>query len=170
MTIKKLFVLISHISTGWFMMLPTPEGPGTQLSHTRNPYPSGPPFRPCQGRTTSLSPPQFEENPPTRTCSAAATIKASSYAISNQICWLIVYVQTLTPSRSASLKQRRRRKERIDFLMKVKSDAKAIHLKSCSYASRFPKTDLVTKRQLICAETNLCLKPIYLFKADSKIS
>jgi hypothetical protein len=66
-------------------------------------------------------------------------------------------------------KKKKKRTNR-DFLTQVKSDAKAIHIKSCSYTSQFPKTDLVTKRQLICAETDSCLKPIYLFKADSKIS
>ena len=34
--------------------------------------------------------------------------------------------------------------------------------------SRFPKNDLATKRQLICAKTDSCLRPIYLFNADSK--
>jgi hypothetical protein len=56
--------------------------------HTRAASPS------IHVKAAHLSLPQFEESTPTRTCSAATTIKTSLSAISNRICSLVVHVQT----------------------------------------------------------------------------
>ncbi len=48
------------------------------------------------------------------------------------------------------------------------SDAKAICLFKANIESQFHKNNLASKRQLICAKTDSCLRPIYLLNADSK--
>ncbi len=133
-----------------------PEDPGTQLCtpkiHTRAAHPS-------MSRPRHLS---LSHNPipdPNMFCrsndQSEFVLVLKSVRPRSQIrlfaCRSCQDFDSVKISQSQIRTKKKKKRTNRDFLTKVKSDAKAICLKSCLYASRFPKTDSVTKRQLICA-------------------
>ncbi len=127
-----------------------PEDPGTWLCtpklHNRAAPPS---IHPCQGRATSL----LSLPDPNMFCRRDDKIE---FVLSNQIRPLVVHVRTSTPSRSANLKSkwRKRRREQIETSSRKQSNAKAICLFKADFESQFPITDLTPK------DNWFALKPI----------
>ncbi len=68
----------------------------------------------------------------------------------------------------SNMKKKKKKRTNSASSSQKQSDAKAIRLFKANIESQFHKNNLASKRQLICAKTDSCLRPIYLFNADSK--